>query len=547
MTAPPEASSSPRPRVVLIVSNGPLCIGDPEMFGGQPCSHAAIKMPLLPLPALAMTAATGVNPLVHSIVTAPMLDPDDLQPRPPRSSDRRFPAFWTDAAAAGLRTLAIDWPATDDDPDLPDAVSPRSINEAIKAAAISTHADLARLLEPDAAADRQQRTTAYLLRLDITLAAAEEAASAATPPDAMAIVLREAPPSIPPDRVAAYVQDRLCSLLSAVPVGTTVIMVRRWISGDETARVYPSAMTLLGGAQKTSTATTDVSLLSIGGAARILCGLPCPHGVVPPQWPFLAAQPPHDHRPFPIGATSSNSDLAAMVQRVLEMPAGDARTRAITVLSKEVSVLTTIAVASQRFEELAMLAAAMVGLRGNAVDYWSSVEALHHTGDLDARDQAIQALATAHPGHSATTLALALTHIQDAPAEVKQQLADIDIADFQIKSALGMLGRICFRADLPQQGEAAISRAISLRVASSMDRVALSAHLLRTDRAEEAFELMGRIGIPPNNHKWCILRLRILLKLGQTDVARRLADAILAESPADNEVASLMRGISNSG
>lgn len=546
MTAPTETSATAAPRVVLIVSNGPLCIGDPELFGGQPCSHATIKMPQLPLPALAMTAATGVNPLVHGIVTGTQLDPETLQPRPLRSSDRRFPAFWTDAAAAGLRTLAIDWPASDDDPGLPDAVTPHTLNAAINAADVSHHADLAQLLDSTASSDTERLATMYLARLDIVLAAAEAAASESTPPDAMAIVLREPPPSIPPERIAQYVHDRLCPLLTALPAETTVIMVRRWLSGDETTRVFPSAMTLLGGARKASSVSTGISLLAIGGATRLLCGLPCPHGIVQPRWPFLTLPPQDSHRPFATGATSSNMDIAQLVRRVLEMSDGPARTQAIAVLLKEISVLATIGSTSQRFDELAILARGMVDLRGSPVDYWSLVESLHRCGDKEGCDAAVHAMQAAHPSHPATLLAIAMSTIEKAPQQAKQMLGTVDVADFQIRSALGTLGRICLRLDLRQQGEAAIRRAIGLGVANPVDCVALSTHLLRDGQADEAFKVLGRNGIPPNNPKWCILRLRILLALGKTDRARRLADAILVDSPANGEVISLMRGVSGS-
>lgn len=542
MTENSEHSVGVAPGLVLIVSNASIVLGDPAELGGRPCHHAVLQSPLLPLPALATTAATGVTPLVHGIVCAPQVDRDDLSLRAPSSADRCFPSFWTEAAAAGLGTMTIDWPASDDDPAITTAMTPQDINAAIQSADVESHPFFDTMDAPAKASAHRRQIGLFLSRADRAIAAAQRAAQSDTAPDAIAMVIRHSTEAISPQDAARYIEPKINAFLRSLPDSTTVVIVRKWASESSSSRALPYTLTICGQAHRASTIETTVSLASIGGAARQILNLPCPAGVAIPRWGFLDCQEESPNRPFPIGARAASTDWDDLVRRTDDLPAGDAREKVIRVLSREVAVLAVLAYAQQRWGEVAWHARSMIVLRGDPVDHWGLIDALHRGNDGGALAGAIQCLHTAHPNHAVTKLAQCIQLIGPAADKARPILAELDVASFPVNAALGTLGRLCLRANLDDQGRDAIEQSILCGVVTLADRVALAAHYLRTNRPPEAMAALAKIGIPPGKRQWCLLRLRILLSLGSHDGAMQHAEAMRHEWPADADVSALMSG-----
>ena len=539
-TASPQ-SPPHRPRLVLIVSDGPLLVGDPEQVAGRAASHAAIRVPPLGIPALATTVATGVDALVHGIVTDSMVDPDTLKIRPTLWSDCRFPTFWTAAAEQGLHTLTIDWPATADDPDLPDAIPPTTINAAVRALSSTDAQPLATLLPEDISDEDTQRGIRFLARMGETLAHANAAIAYETPPDLLAMVLRSGDTIVKDTSLAAFMQQRIESFIENLSTDTAVLIVRRWIAPDDTvARTIPYAMTLIGGPQHPSVRNPAVTLQSLGGGVHMLAGLTCPHGVAVPKWPFLTIHNAQD-RPLALGAVEDPTDWDALVQRVLAVTDETGRRKATAVLISRFAQLSAVALMRQRWADLEPIAKRLVTLRGNPQDYWLRIYAADRRGNKADLPEAINAMVEAHGDHVVTNVARCLELITSDQDKTRAILQDIEPAKLPIKSALGMLGRLCLHTGLNQQGTSAIRQAIQLAVATGADRTLLATHLLKDGRPDEAWTAIGRVGKPPGNRMWCLLRLRILLALGRRDQAQQLAAEILEQYPADVKVLQLMQ------
>ncbi|MDP6987253.1 MAG: hypothetical protein QGG74_04325 [Phycisphaerales bacterium] len=545
MNSPTENSSPAAPRVVLIISNGAPLIGDPAVLGGRPCRHGILRMPHLPLAALAMTAATGVDPLVHDIVTSTVVHPADLTTGPATHADRRFPAFWTDAARSGLRTLAIDWPASEDDPDLPDAITPTTVNTRVGEAEAVDSDRLAACVPPDASAELQDAARHFLTRLDVTFAAAAEAINSESPPDLLAMVLRDSNTPVPDAAMSSAMNEKLDALVSHLPADTPVLIVRRWVDENGNAtRAMPYAFTLVGGPQTEAPDTLPgLSLSAVGGGTRRLAGLPCPHGVAVPQWKFVTWADADSNRPLPQGVRESDTDWDSLVDRVQAMPETPAKKKAARCLTYRFATLASIAVTRQRWSELKPLARWLVSLRGDVVDHWLAVYAANRLGDSDAVPTLISAMASAHPNNDVTTIARCIVLATRDPDTTRAMLDPIDAATLPAATALGTLGRLSLLVGLHEPGADAIQRAIQRGVACEADRGILAAHLLRQGQPEHARQALGRLGGPNGAKHWCILRLRILLALDHKDAAAQLAESILDRFPAEPTVVQLMQTI----
>ena len=537
-----EHSAGIAPRLVLIVANAPVLLGDPDQLGGRPCHHAVIETPPLPLPALATTAATGVTPLVHGIVCAPQVDRIDLSLRPPAYADRCFPAYWTEASTAGLRTMTIDWPASDDDPAIDTNLTPNDINTALQSADIESHPYFDTTKAPAKASVERRNLGLFLSRADIAIAAAENAVQSDTPPDTIAMVIRHSTQVISAQDVARYVEPKIDAFLGSLPDSTTVLIVRKWASPESSTRALPYTLTLCGGTHRLSTIKTNVSLPSLGGASRRILNIPCPTGVEVPLWAFLNCKEDSPNRPFPIGVRPAAIDWNDLIVRAHAIEVDSVRNKTIRVLTAEIGALAVVSHTRQRWPELTRYAVSMIALRGDPADHWILIDALNRGKDQDAKAEALRNLKAAHPNHPVTKLAQCLALIGPAIDQAKVMLAEIDVDSFPIKPALGTLGRVCFRAGLEDQGRAAIQQSIHRGCASSADRVALASHFLRNNSPQDAMTALAKNGIPPGDRKWCLLRLRIVLALGKTDAAEQLAAGILQEWPDDATVLKLMSG-----
>ena len=105
-------STNNKPRLLIIISDGPMLVGTPEQVANRPAIHIPVDFPPIPLATIATTIATGVTPVVHGIVTAVTVDDETFRIRETVASDRRFQAFRTQS---GLQTNLINWPAIEGD------------------------------------------------------------------------------------------------------------------------------------------------------------------------------------------------------------------------------------------------------------------------------------------------------------------------------------------------------------------------------------------------------------------------------------------------
>jgi len=531
-TNKPESSHGPQPspRVVLVVSNGPLLTHRCALLATRPTVHASIRIPPLPLPALAMTAATGVSPLSHGIVTGTTIDPDDLSLRDPIAADRRFSAFWTDAAGAGIRTLTIDWPATEGDPDLPDSISPQRLTQLIAAKT-----------------DLEGAPTGISPRCELVLQEAHAALSADTPPEALALVLRQPKVNHESLVASATLAEQIEALIAAIPSDTVVLLVHLDTEAHregEGSSLFPYALTVIGGPAPTNAHNEPIMLGSVGGTMRRLLGTSCPKGVIATNWPFLPLPPLSgpDARGWPWTAKVDTTDWDDVVRRVVECRAGhsDGDDPATSALLKRFSSLSAVALSRYHWAELKQLAGWLISLQGRALHHWWHIYALDRLGEQDLLREAIAVLSKQYPNQTITSLAECLTLVRTTPEKAEAQLLAIEQAGLSIDSALGTFGRLCLNANLLEAGERAIGKAIARGVETRMDRATLASYLLAQGRPIDAGIALGRVGRPNGPVTWAITRLRILLATEQRQAAESLAAEILECHPGDPTVPKLM-------
>ena len=544
-----DATDSRHTRVILIVSDGPLLNTEEPSLSGRQAISVPVQAPPMLLPAIATTMATGVEPHVHGIVTWATVStesPEHLQLVAIDAAQRRYPAFWTEAAGKGLRTMAIDWPATEGDPDLNDAIPPTAISEVVRNE-LSTNPDLIdTLTPPDIGQHRQPQVATLLFRLDHVLAEAHSALNAPNPHDALCIALRTS--SLPEVResIAAAVHERLMAFLQTIRDDAVVLIVNASFPGESKAKKPPLyRMTIICGAQAKQDKRRLIQLYSVGGAVRLLLGLPCPVGTGFPNWPFLTLPPTNaSDRPFPIGARSDDVNWDAVIDRAIiavEESSDEAPLAIVQNLIRRFSTLARIALLQARWDQLADNAQRMVTLRGNAMDHWMYVLSLDRGGNEPSRSLAIEAMVEKFPDLDITKAAQALGLIATSPDQVRALLQDINLQTFGFDSALGPIGQLCLQVKLQDMGEAMLSRSIVRNSAMAADRVILANHLLKSGNAEAAFAAIGAAVSPKGSVQLSLLRLRILLATDRLDVAEQFADAVLGFHPGDSEVMHLMK------
>ena len=545
-----DATDSRHTRVILIVSDGPLLNTEEPSLSGRQVISVPVQVPPMQLPAIATTMATGVEPHVHGIVTWATVSaesPEHLQFVAIDAAQRRYPAFWTEAAGQGLRTMAIDWPATEGDPDLNDAIPPTAISKVVQNE-LSTNPDLIDTLPPpDIGQHRRPQVATLLLRLDHVLAEAHSAVNAPNPHDALCIALRTSSLSEVREPIAAAVHERLMAFLQTIRNDAAIIViVNPSFPGDSKAeKPYLYRMTIICDVQVTPDKRRLIQLHSVGGAVRLLLGLPCPAGTGFPNWPFLTLPTANaSDRPFPVGARSDDVDWDAIIERAIiaaRESSDEAPMAIVQNLIRRFGTLARIALLQARWDQLADNAQRMVMLRGNALDHWMYVLSLDRGGNEPSRSLAIEAMVEKFPDLDITKVAQALGLIATAPDQVRALLQDINVQTFRFDSALGPIGRLCLQVKLQDMGEALLSRSIVRNSATAADRVILANHLLKSGNAEAAFAAIGEAVSPKGSVQWSLLRLRILLATDRLDVAEKFADAVLGFHPGDPEITHLMK------
>jgi len=544
-----DATDSRHTRVILIVSNGPLLNTEEPSLSGRQAISVPVQVPPMQLPAIATTMATGVEPHVHGIVTWATVsakNPEHLQLVPIDAAQRRYPAFWTEAAGQGLRTMAINWPATKGDPDLNDAILPTAISKVVRNE-LSTNPDLIDTLPPpEIGQHRRPQVATLLLRLDHVLAEAHSAVNAPNPHDALCIALQTSSHPEVRDPIAAAVHERLMAFLQTIRDDAVVVIVNPAFP-DVSKFEKPTLcrMTIICGGQVTPDKRRLIQLHSVGGAVRLLLGLPCPTGTGFPNWPFLTLPPANaSDRPFPVGARSDDVDWDAIIERAIiaaRESSDEAPMAIVQNLIRRFGTLARIALRWARWDQLADNAQRMVMLRGKALDHWMYVLSLDRGGNEPSRSLAIEAMVEKFPDLDITKVAQALGLIATAPDQVRALLQDINVQTLGFDSALGPIGRLCLQVKLQDMGEAMLSHSIVRNSATAADRVILANHLLKSGNAEAAFAAIGAAVSPKGSVQWSLLLLRILLATDRLDVAEQFADAVLGFHPMDPEVMHLMK------
>jgi hypothetical protein len=475
-------STEQKPRLVMIVTNGPLMVGRPSKLANRPAIHLSIISPPLPPAAIATTIATGVSPLIHGIVTKGTVDSELLTIRESVRTDRRYQTFWDES---DLEVKLINWPATIGDEQVTNVQSYQEFQDAKEC----LDAEIVGILLPLLA--REKNT--HLQVLDT--------------------------------------QKELENFLECVPKETRVLLVHRR-TGDEGVPVKSMhtlcATFLIDDCEFQS--KNLCYLETIGGASYLLAGIPCPVGVVQPKLQFLPSLANDIQRVFPKNPVQDSVDWPELIQQLIHAD----NTASITLLTQRFTTLVSLAFKKQLWSELECSSACLIQLRGKPFDYWMLILALEQQGKMEELQPVIVLLEKHFPNIFITRIAKMLVQFEEQ--ETLDVLKTVEIEKMGVYHALGLYGRSCLKAGLVDQGEAALVLAIQKGVAISADRVQLSKFYFENGEVKKALRIMKRIGESECELSWQVLRLKILDSLNRKKEALLLAKRILDKN-STHEVA----------
>jgi len=470
------------PRLVIVVSDGPLMIGKQELLAGRSAIHIPVATSPMPLAAIATTIATGVNPIVHGILTAVTVDGGSHQVRDTVASDRSFQAFWT---KSGFDISLINWPATEGDSDVVNVAS----DDPLKKAKEFQRSDIVGIVLPT---NIQDKSTPEKVRLQ-----------------------------------QAELEAYLSSLTSETPV--LLVYKRTDEEGNILKAIHTLCATLLiEGSNYESLHSSFIEV--VGGAAYLLAGIPCPIGVKLPKWPFMERFSQDETRSFPL---TTEKDEANWLQICKEVIASENK-QSMAVLTQRFTTIMSVSFKKQLWKELAFSSECLIQLRGKPLEWWQHILGLHQLGDQEALENVIEKLEERYPKKFITSIAKSLLIFQSKPEEAKELLRDIDPTKIAVFHALGTFGRMCLRVGLNDKGVAAIELARKKRTLIPADRARLAQYYVEEDNYEVALQVLGRTGIG-GDLTWQELRMQILVTLEQTDQAKRIAANILRKNPAHAE------------
>ena len=475
------------PRLVIIVSDGPLLVGKPEQLAGRSAIHIPVATPPMPLAAIASTIATGVNPTVHGIVTAATVDGETKQVRNTVASDRKFQAFWT---KSGLNIALINWPATEGDSD----VSNVDCDEAFEKAKKFQCSDIVGIVLQT---NIQDKSTPEKVRLQ---------------------------------------QAELEAYLSSLTSETHILLVYR--RTDEEGNILKAINTLVTtllveGSDYESSSATFIEV--IGGAIYLLAGIPCPVGVKLPKWPFMERFSQNETRSFPINPSKDEADWFQICKDVI----ASENKQGIAVLTQRFVTLMSVSFRKRKWKELAFSSECLIQLRGNPLEWWQQILALHQLGNQESLGNAIEKLEEQFPKKFITLIARSLLLYEAKPDEAFELLKDIDPTKMAVFHALGTLGRMCLRVGLEEKGVEAIELAIKRLTVIPADRAQLANYFAKRDEFEKALMTLGRVGIG-GEISWQELRLCTLVALQLTDQAKQVASNIIKIKPTHAEAIKVL-------
>ena len=481
-------STNNKPRLVIIISVGPMLVGTPEQVANRPAIHIPINFPSIPLATIATTIATGVTPVVHGIVTEVTVDDETFQIREAVASDRRFQAFWTQS---GLQTKLINWPATEGDSD----VTSYESNDVFAKAEECLDADVIGMVLPSKA--REQST---------------------------------------PERVLEQ-QKELESFLSSLSHDTRVLLVHKRTNNAgyiPKARRSLCATFLIDGCAHELRQSSYLPVM--GGAMYVLSGVSPPMGVKLPKWPFIT--PLYDCLEtglFPINPKTENTDWLQLIDKISESK----NKESIALLKQRFTTLVSVSFKKKLWEELEYNSEYLIQLEGKPFERWLKILALHQQGKKKELVEAVDDLYDSYPDKFITRIAKSLLLYEVKPDEALELLKDIDPKKIAIFHALGTFGRICICVGLEEKGVEALQLALKKQICIPADRAQFANYFAKRDELEEALKALGRVGIQ-GEISWQELRLRILVALQLTDQAKQVASSIIQIKPTHAEALKVL-------
>ena len=476
-------------RLVIIVTDGPLFIGQPKSIAGRNVIHVPVASPRIPIATVATTIATGVNPNTHGIGAALTVDCETMQVRDTLASDRRFQAFWTESGRSGMKIELINWPATNGDPD----VITNFPDDVFAKAETCLGNDI----------------LGFVLPTTLNETITEE------------FILSQ--------------ERQLHSFLNRLSKETKVLIVHKMTdkNGKLSDDSHPlSAALLIEGVEfETNRATF---LESIGGSVYLLADLPCPMGVRLPAWSFLDQELVRaKNRSFPIAVLSDATDWDLLIT-ALKAKARDGckeSLKSISVLIHRFSTLMYCSYKSKHWKNLENNSLNLVQLRGKAVECWMNVISLHQQNKLEEAREIIGHMKQHFQNNAVTKIAESLQLIDGDQESVREKLQGIVPTKVAIQASLGTLGRLSLRVGLDDLGIRAIELALKTKNAIPADRAALAAFYFSKDEFESALSALGRVGLQGGEITWQSLRLKILVELEIKDESKLVAQRILKKQP----------------
>jgi len=481
-------STNNKPRLVIIISDGPMLVGTPEQVANRPAIHIPVDFPPIPLATIATTIATGVTPVVHGIVTAVTVDDETFQIRETVASDRRFQAFWTQS---GLQTKLINWPATDGDTD----VTSYEHSDVFAKAEECLDADVIGMVLPSKA--REQST---------------------------------------PERVLEQ-QQELETFLSSLTHNTRVLLVHKRTNNAGNipkARRSLCATFLVDGCAHELRRSSYLPVM--GGAMYVLSGVSPPMGVKLPKWPFI--MPLFDCLEtglFPINPKTEDTDWLQIIDKISESK----NKESIALLKQRFTTLVSVSFKKKLWKELEYNSEYLIQLEGKPFERWLKILALHQQDKKEELATAVDDLCDFYPDKFISRIAKSLLLYEAKPDEAMELLKDIDPTKIAVWHALGTFGRMCFCIGLEEKGVEAIQLALHKQIVIPADRVHLALHYANKEDFESAMKSLGRIGIV-GEITWQELRLRILVALQLTDQAKQVAGNILQIKPAHQQALDVL-------
>ena len=471
-------SSEPKPRLVIIVADGPLMAGLPQQLAGRNAIHIPIASPPLPLAAIATTIVTGVSPIAHGIVTRSTVDQGTLEIRKVEVEDRHFQALWD---GTNFNVKLINWPATEGD----------------------------------------SKVISYECREEF------EQAKSCLDADILGIVLpRPARAQHAPIEVQSTEKD-LVEFLSELSLDTNVLIVHRGTTGAAATTKAQHSMYASFLVNNCEYETNQSSFWElIGGATYVLAGVTCPTGVKKPSWSFISAIEIEAEKPFPLNSTIDAVDWPEVIRRLVESD----KNSGIVLLTQRFTSLVFVSYKKQLWEDLEYSSACLVQLRGKPFEYWMLILALEQQGKLEELQPIVEQLHNLYPEGYLTSIALCLTQLDED--KCREHLLKVDISKLGVHYALGAFGRMCLKAGLEEQGIEAVSLAIQKGVALFPDRAKLAQHFYAKEQYKEALRVLGRVGLASGEISWQVLRLNILIELDDADAVVEQASKVLHQNPA---------------